>query len=250
MMWFDSFNQSNHPPNDIYEKIAHERWRLLISKSVSSLSKAYILKTDSWNESKSNNTTVGIPRDNTIIFSDICFQILKLNSVNTNLINSDIRSLPFLSESFSAVLDISTSDHCNYDEFKLILLEYNRILKQNGVLVLVHNSKDSIIWNLLTRLGIKSPAYTGIPPAYYFSTKTVIKDLLASGYRIKHTCFTNYFGWARKVINKIIPDSDRIIHFIAKKELELTNSLYRYLARQHVIVAIKTKVMGSSHLVR
>lgn len=241
MLWFESFKKTPHSTKDIYEKIAHERWRLLISNSVSFLSNSYILKTDSWNESKcnDNNTTLGISGDNTIIFSDICFPILKMNSVNSNLINCDIRSLPFVSESFSAVLDISTSDHCDYDEFQAILLEYNRILKINGILVLVYNSKDSIIWNSLTKFRICSPSYTGIPPVYYFSTKMVIRDLLASGYRINHNCFTNYFGWARKIINKIIPNSDRIIHFIAKKELELTNPYFRYFARQHVIVADK-----------
>jgi SAM-dependent methyltransferase len=56
---------------------------------------------------------------------------------NTNIIQGDIRKLPFKNHSFDIILDLSTIDHIPENQAYDVIKEYGHILKRGGILTLI-----------------------------------------------------------------------------------------------------------------
>lgn len=54
-----------------------------------------------------------------------------------NVIEGDIREMPYQDESFDVVMDLSTLDHIPFGDTKKALSEYRRVLKKDGDLLLI-----------------------------------------------------------------------------------------------------------------
>ncbi len=127
---------------DYYLKKAYETATKLGIKYVDS-EKIALLKADLWNEGvgcrnllaqfegNKNFSLFGIDLSLTVCSS------AKSRSKNSHIAQADIRNLPFAKNSFDILLDISTLDHVPWLQAKKALKEYARVLKSNGVLVLV-----------------------------------------------------------------------------------------------------------------
>lgn len=238
--WYESFLDQKNKNKGLYEKIGHMRWKEAIEIVTKNISEGVILKTDSWNEamgSEYNLINNLVERGNDVLIMDISLDILRSIDNHKCKINADINDLPIKSNSIDCILDISTSDHCSFEKFNEILLEYSRILKYDGLLLLIHNSNDSIPWKIMQKIGYVSPAYSGTPPAYFFSGSEVIDCLEKNGFDINNRYHTNLFGWAKPLIN-ILPHSfELFIKWVALSELNSKGSFLYLIARQHVIMA-------------
>ena len=126
---------------ELYYRIRERNLKWLASCSLSLVSDKRdlkILKTDLWNEAKkdgrffqdASGSRLGID-----ISGKICKQAKARCQERLSIVNGNIESLPFMSDSIDLIWDISTIDHCKYPEN--VISEYNRILKPNGILLLI-----------------------------------------------------------------------------------------------------------------
>jgi len=70
------------------------------------------------------------------ISRDVCLQA-KNNGTEGNIVQGDIRSLPFRENFFDLILDLSTLDHLPLHQVPCVIRGYKRCLKREGVLVLM-----------------------------------------------------------------------------------------------------------------
>jgi len=117
---------------------------------VQNLSDARILKIDAWNEGRGDlqgenqNGIIDIGSQlNSRIFlleidKKICIQAKK-----QRITCGDLRHTPFQSETFSAILDLSTLDHILFQDLGPAMREYNRILKPGGRILLIEWVSDA-----------------------------------------------------------------------------------------------------------
>lgn len=106
--------------------------------------KIKLLKTDLWNETIETDRNILSfieRRDSFKIYGiDVSYHICHLAKEtlkNTKVVNCDIRSLPFISNFFDIVIDISTIDHVPENQIEKVIEEYKRILNDGGILVLI-----------------------------------------------------------------------------------------------------------------
>lgn len=88
------------------------------------------LKTDTWNEV---NTEYPIKADKYIELDKARVRLAK--EMGYDAVVGDIRDMPFEDEEFDNIIDLSTIDHV--PDFKPVLKEYYRVLKEDGLLVVV-----------------------------------------------------------------------------------------------------------------
>ena len=126
---------------ELYYRIRERNLKWLASLTlsfVSDKSDLKILKTDLWNEAKKDENffldtcglTFGID-----ISGEICNQARSGCGEELFIVNGNVESMPFASDSHDLIWDISTIDHCKYPE--QAIREYHRILKPHGILLLV-----------------------------------------------------------------------------------------------------------------
>lgn len=103
-----------------------------------------LLKVDLWNEAiEYERDILGRyqNRDNFHLYgidisATVC-SLAKNRLANVHIAQCDVRRLPFRDNCFSIVLDLSTLDHVAEHEVSNVIQEYRRVLKKEGVLVLI-----------------------------------------------------------------------------------------------------------------
>lgn len=115
-----------------------------------------LLKTDLWNE--------GIEYERDILGEYENFKNLDIYGIDisrltclqaksrlkkTHVSRGHICTLPFKSNFFSIILDLSTLDHVDEKQALIVLREYSRVLRKNGILVLVFWHKSFCVRNIL-----------------------------------------------------------------------------------------------------
>mgnify|MGYP000368561256 CR=1 FL=1 len=139
--WWSGRKAYNSSHLEIYYAIRQRNLQWLTDLSLSYLSTkrpCSILKTDLWNEAKkdepffaeADGVKVGID-----VSGSICKMARSKHGGTILITQGSIEALPFASDSFDIVWDISTIDHSERPE--KVIDEYSRILKPNGVLLLV-----------------------------------------------------------------------------------------------------------------
>jgi len=147
----------------------------VLNRYVQKTKKYTLLKTDLWNEgvdydreilghikNKYNNLSLY----GTDISSEVCI-LAKKRFPFIKIKHGDIRKLPFKSDTFDFIIDLSTIDHVPENNVNKVITEYNRVLKNEGIVVLV-------FWkgNFITRK-IKKLKDTDVQ--YYFSAKKMLE---------------------------------------------------------------------------
>ena len=99
---------------------------------------------------------------------------------------ASIVELPFKSESFDVVIDISTIDHIRHPQVLSVIGEYARVLRPKGILLLCTDSKLSFPWEMYRRILLKYPAYSWMP-------KQLLAAVDANHFEILRSFFGNTF---------------------------------------------------------
>ncbi len=97
-----------------------------------------ILKTDTYNEICHNYKELPLLYQYDTTYIEIDNKRVGLahkQHPELNIIQGDIRDLPFPDNYFSAIVDMSTIDHIHPDDTPKVIAEYNRVL--NGKLIMV-----------------------------------------------------------------------------------------------------------------
>jgi len=106
-----------------------------------------ILKTDIDNEVyNSPNIANNIKGD--VFLLEYNINLVRHSNIKKNLINGDIRYLPYKNNTFDLIIDLSTIDHV--PETIQVINEYNRVLKKNGTILIFvwcGNTKNEKEWN-------------------------------------------------------------------------------------------------------
>jgi len=144
------------------------------------VNKTNLLKTDLWNEGIETGRSIldQYQADSKCNLYGVDISYITCSSAKGKLktihvVQGDVRALPFSDSSFDIVLDLSTLDHIPEYQAPSAIQEYKRILKKQGILVLVY-WYDSALLRLLFKLrGINYREHWGIQ--YYFPI-SLIKD--------------------------------------------------------------------------
>jgi SAM-dependent methyltransferase len=137
-----------------------------------------VLKVDLWNEGVettrdvlgkfANVDAVGFD------FSKTICHMAKNRLHNSSVTQATCQNLPFASEKFDLVLDLSTIDHIPFVYAGEVFSEYYRVLKPEGLLAMA-------FWrsNVITKYFLHSPT-----EQLYFDEKKVARELEDNGFRI------------------------------------------------------------------
>ena len=208
-----SENTKNFYANNPYFQYKKKELLKLVRKWGENLSDKKILKTDLYEEAVGyDDILFDIAQKNSEIYGiDISPNIVKkANSIkiakNANMDFSiqDVRCLKFSDNSFNLIISNSTLDH--FPEVSMAMQELNRVLKNNGILILtLHNKHNPLLYLLLKGAKIFNRYY---------------KFYSEDAYSIKET---------KKLMEKagfIIKDSTTILH-IPPLIPSITNELYK-----------------------
>jgi len=149
----------------------------------------HALKTDLWNEGVGTNRDVmgRLEHDKKLSLFGIDVSaytcgLAKIRLKDTSIANADLRSLPFKGKSFDAIFDLSTIDHVPPNQIPVVLGEYQRILKESGLLLMFF-WYESMLLKLARRLS--KPSKYELPPyRYYLSVEQMRLTLRRTGFSI------------------------------------------------------------------
>lgn len=168
-----------------YIGISYRRAIELGLKCIKLDKKIKLLKTDLWNEGIEYQRDILGHYQNYknldlygIDISSVVCSYAKSRVKNIHILQADFRDLPFKSESFDIIIDLSTLDHIPESQVKNVIREYKRVLKKNGVLVLIFWYKSFLVRIKMIRRRQENDMQ------YYFSLK-LIKSIVESAFNIK-----------------------------------------------------------------
>jgi SAM-dependent methyltransferase len=123
-----------------------------------------LLRTDLWLECLGMNDLVrgveGLDYLGIDISAEIC---AGAKSIIPDIAQASIVKIPFKSNTFDVIIDISTIDHISHPQIPSVIEEYARLLKPKGVLLLCTDSKLSLPWEVYRRIVLKYSAYSWMP---------------------------------------------------------------------------------------
>jgi len=148
-----------------------------------------LLKTDLWADCLGDTTAKRLSGAFDIYGIDVslraCAAARWANSGNSafNVLRADIHNLPFRANTFELVADISTLDHVEPGQAGEVIMEYARVLKTSGVLLLCADSNLSLPWLMYRRT---------LPyPVWSWSPSHVRRIVAATCLKILRTHFVN-----------------------------------------------------------
>jgi SAM-dependent methyltransferase len=159
-------------------------YQLLVNRALSQLKpgrKPQILKVDLWNEGVETSRDVlgGFAAQDAVgfDFSKTICRLAKNRLKSHNVAQATCHSLPFASDRFDLILDLSTIDHIPFSDVGHVFREYYRVLKPGGLLAVA-------FWrsNLVTKYFMHKP-----PDQYYFEEKNTAGELQKAGFRIENS---------------------------------------------------------------
>lgn len=175
-------------------------WSFYLGKCIEMVSKhnsKSVLKTDTWNEAK-NYPNGGIVPYLMKLFPYTYFKVIDIDNEfiaeakarfpSLDVGYGDIRALPFESNTFDMILDMSTLDHILESDIPSVITEYSGVLRQGGILALV-------CW--FTKKGMEHLVYTGRDwdkkKAYYHNFDNVVQLLNSNGLVVPKDKETNNY---------------------------------------------------------
>jgi len=215
-------------------------YQLLVNRALGQLkpgNNPRILKVDLWNEGvETSRDILGGFRAQDVVgfdFSKTICRLAKRRLKTSDVAQATCHSLPFASDRFDLVLDLSTIDHIPFRDVSLIFGEYFRVLKPGGLLAVA-------FWrqNLVTKYFMHKPA-----EQFYFDKRKVAQELENNGFQIVNsydigsllTITENnlwlgpFLFWQLKSVFE-----DRLLNSVAKLEqyvLNMMGGLHVFYAR-------------------
>jgi len=233
-------------PNTVFTdiiRIMYTKFAKLSLTFIERRSEISALKTDLWNEgvdrergSLCNFLNGSSANMFGVDFSSVVCKLARYREEKLEVICSDVRALPFKDQNFHVILDISTLDHVNPNSTSLVISEYARILRKEGILLLIFDSiKVSPFWLLREHIGgILNPR--PFAQFWFWLNPIEIKSILKTrGFKIlkEYSLGTSLlFPLPRKLV------------FLLARNLELSR-MSKYLTlfgRQYAVIAKKESV--------
>lgn len=181
----------------------------------------WLLRTDLWLECLGMNDLVrgveGIDFCGIDISAGIC---LSAKPIIPDSAQASIVKLPFKSDTFDVIIDISTIDHIRHPQVPSVMEEYARVLRPKGVLLLCTDSKLSFPWEMYRRILLKYPAYSWMP-------KQLRSVVSANHFEILEEFFGNTF-------------LDSLFRLLLQQNDSRFYAIFSIIAQYYVIFARKT----------
>jgi SAM-dependent methyltransferase len=215
--------------------------------------KIKFLKVDLWNEGvdfQRNILKHYDKEENDLYGIDIAFRtctLAKKHEKNIKISNGTINQFAFKDASFDILLDMSTSDHVPPEDIQKVLDEYCRVLKKDGVLILIFDWWG-IVWYIymyyLEEIRGHGDYFfkdTKIKSRYIHPIKLMKQATEKSGLKIKDEYCIDYTGcmWNRltRPFWEWLPQKGYdAIHAL---EYSKISKYLRPFAKQYVIIAQK-----------
>jgi hypothetical protein len=183
-----------------------------------------ILKTDLWAECLDIDQLEGVDESLEICALDVSTSICETAKpvmLGRHIINADVSKLPFRSEIFDVLIDISTTDQISPLEASLVVSEYSRVLRQRGLLVIGIDSKLSLLWEMYRKLILRYPVYSWMPDR--------VKVMIAvNDFQIVRAFFGN------SLIDSLIPQVERIRN-------PIWDAIFSTISQFYVVIARKSR---------
>lgn len=223
-------------------------------KPLKQLKPLKLLKVDLWNEGidLERNILKHLIHKNQLLYGiDISYKACSLAKENTKSLHisqGTIEAMAFKNSCFNMLLDLSTLDHLPPEHVEGIIQEYNRVLKKEGVFILVFDW-----WGLIWRMYIcylnKVRGHgdyffknTAIPSRYIHPIARIKKLLVTNGFNIKGEYCIDYTGWMWNRVTKplwmMLPW--KAYELLIALEYSSWSKYLKLFAKQYVIIAQKT----------
>ncbi len=215
-----------------------------------------VLKVDLWNEGidfERNILQHLKGYDKKLYGIDISFKVCALakkHTSNVNVSTGTIEALAFKSESFNMLLDLSTLDHMPKEKVGTVIAEYNRVLCQSGIFVLVFDW-----WGILWLIYMFYLEKVRRHSDYFFKNTTMqsryihpiqfMKTIIEEhNFIIKEEYCIDYTGWMWNRVTKPFWDKVTKDGYERILTLEYSNisKYFRPFAKQYVIIAQKKEI--------
>lgn len=167
-------------------------WREIVDRFISSIGRReLLLKVDLWNEVVDTDRNlfktykkIGFKKIIFVEFSKKLCILYSRKKVNNRdfIVNCDLTHLPLKDKLVDVIMDISTSDHLSFKEFNVAAKEYSRVLKDNGLLILLHNNSDYYLADLIKKSNLLT-----IP--FHSRTDKTIERVLTKHFNIREKRF-------------------------------------------------------------
>ncbi len=212
-------------------------------------SNSLLLKTDLYVEAKNKKDNylpfLGVDK---CVGMDISLEVVKnaknnLSHVfpNMRFIVADVRNLPFKPDIFNVIISDSTLDHLPVNKLPAIMSDLNKIMRQNGKLILSLDNIFNFSMALRRRILRDHPVYY---PAFSFNLNRVFSVLKIQGFRIVSWDYILPFEYALVVL---IILSKRIIIIrplalfwaLFLKKINRIHFLKKFVCNQFIILAEK-----------
>lgn len=137
---------------DIISDHVHNYYLTLSQKAVGRMQNTpdlHVLKTDAWNELPGALPVGGIAPQLNVdckiveVQKEVC-EAAQKHHPELHITKGDIRDLPYQDKEFHIILDLSTLDHIPESDVPLAIESYARVLKNNGLFLLVTWFKDKV----------------------------------------------------------------------------------------------------------
>lgn len=163
---------------NLYIKLFYDQLVALALKRLNLCDKSKVLKIDLWNEgveisrdilgNLSNVETFGFD-----LSKNVCFNA-KARLKKAGIVQATCQNIPYASDEFDLLLDLSTIDHIPFHKTRQVFEEYYRVLKPKGLLAVA-------FWqsNLATKYLLHPDPYQ-----LYFDSRKVAVSLEEVGFRI------------------------------------------------------------------
>jgi len=225
-------------------------WLKLIKKSthyiIPTNKEIKVLKTDLWNEGvrkerkilgrkletdpKSKFDIYGID-----ISSVVCNLAKRMLEAQTEIICTDLRNTSFKEGVFNFIFDLSTIDHFPPEQISQVINEYHRVLKSQGILLLLSNSSLSIPWR------IHHTIFKDRIDFWYHNPMRLRNLFIKCKFQPLEEYFTHSWNISPRILvlaEKLL-GIESIFRLISKFELTTWSRFFSLFARQYAIIAKK-----------
>jgi len=140
--WDEYWKANKKSPRRLYDIIASFYRRFLIKRSLNHFIFKYLKQGSSLLHAGcgSGQVDVDLKEKFNITALDISenalIQYKCFNGENSNVVQGNIFSMPFENKSFDGIYNLGVMEHFKEEEIRDIFKEFNRVLKQNGLMVI------------------------------------------------------------------------------------------------------------------
>lgn len=215
--------------------------------------KINLLKTDLWEEVVETGRSIfeklsQIKKKRISLYavdlSTVLVEKAKKITKEVNIQQGDIRNLPFKNDFFDIILDLSTLDHVPTKDHKQVFVEYQRVLKKGGVLVLVFLRKSPVLSLINFRAKIRGKKPLVDDQSCFASAENETKEKLKNLFDLKEEYCLGSILLMSLLTRGVRPIINRspytLLNWILKLEYSRFSKLFlKTFADLYLIIGIK-----------